>query len=87
MERYKDWNIKVPHFHLLEYYEGDKKMIVDFDLRDPVYYFSPRMIEHWENPYDDVEITMEDKRRILQNIRQYFLSRGQDAENIIMEDE
>lgn len=26
MERYKDWNIKAPHFHLLEYYEGDKKM-------------------------------------------------------------
>lgn len=86
MERYKDWDIEIPHFYCFEYYEGDKKMIVEMDFRDPVYYLSPQMIEHWEKPYEDVEITMEDKRRILQNVRQYLLLRGKDPENIVMED-
>ena len=26
MEKYKDWDIDIPHFYCLKYYEGDKKM-------------------------------------------------------------
>lgn len=86
MERYKDWDIKVPHFYCLEYYEGEKKMIVELDFRDLISYLSPRMIKQWEKPYEDVEITMEDRRRILQNIKRYLLLRGTNPSHIIMED-
>lgn len=81
----KEWYIKTPHFYCLEYNEGEKKLIVDLDMRDRVHYLHPRLIGHWEKPYEDVEITVEDKGRILQNIRQFFLLEGADPGNIIVE--
>lgn len=86
MERYKDWDIEIPHFYCMEYYEGNRKMVIEMDFRDPIYRLNPRMIEHWEPPYYDAEITEKDKSRILQNIRQFLLSRGTEPGTIIMED-
>lgn len=81
----KEWDIKVTNVYCFEYYEGDKKMVVGLDFREPIYQLSPQMIKHWEKPYEDVEITSGDKKRILENIRQFLLTKTIPS-RIIVED-
>lgn len=60
----------------MEYYEGNKKMIVDLDFRDPVQHLSLGLIDNWEKPYDSEIIEDNEKRRIIRNIEKYFIKRG-----------
>lgn len=85
MDNNKEYCIKVPHFYCLEYFEADKKMIVEMDFREEYFYLAPQLITHWEKPYDDVEITIEERERILLNIRQFLLTKTT-PRHIIMKD-
>lgn len=85
MDNNKEYYIKVPHFYCLEYFEADKRMIVEMDFREDYFYLAPQLITHWEKPYDDVEITIEDRKRILLNIRQFLLTKTT-PKHIIMKD-
>lgn len=70
----KEYHINTPHCYCIEYCEGDKKMIVDLDFREPFFELSKDIIKHWEPPYQDIEIGDDDKKRILLNIREYLLN-------------
>lgn len=79
------YSIKVPHFYCLEYFEGDKKMIVEMDFREDFFHLTSQLITHWEKPYDNVKIDTEEKKRILLNIRKFLLTKTIPS-NIFMED-
>ena len=75
MNNNEEYRIKVPHFYCLEYYEGDKKMIVEMDFREDYFYLTPQLITRWEKPYDNINIEAEEKKRILLNIRDFLLTK------------
>ncbi len=79
----RDCYIKVPHFYSFEYYEGDKKMVIELDFRDRVLYLTPTMITKWEKPFNATEISYEEKLRILDNIRECLLERRRPEQVII----
>jgi hypothetical protein len=79
----KDYYIKIPHFYSFEYYEGDKKMIIELDFRDRILHLDIDLITKWEEPFDDLEISREEKLRILNNIRECLLERWRPEEVII----
>jgi len=81
----KNYYIKIPHFYSFEYYEGDKKMVIELDFRDKILYLDADMITKWEKPFDDLEISREGKLRILNNIRECLLERRR-PEEVIIED-
>jgi hypothetical protein len=81
----RNYYIKVPHFYSFEYYEGDKKMVIELDFRDRTLYLEPDLITKWEEPFDHLEITCEDKIRILKNIRECLLERRRPEEVVIIE--
>ena len=85
MESNMIYRIEVPHFYCLEYYEDDKKMIVDIDFREDCFILEPQLITHWEKPYEEQIISEVDKKRILYNIRQFLLTKTIPS-NIIMRD-
>ena len=85
MESNMIYRIEVPHFYCLEYYEEDKKMIVDIDFREDCFILEPQLITHWEKPYEEQIISEVDKKRILYNIRQFLLTKTIPS-NIIMRD-
>ncbi len=70
-----EYRIEVPHFYCLEYYEEEKKMIVEMDFREDYFLLSSQLITHWEKPYESIEIKESDKKRILQNIRKFLLTK------------
>jgi len=79
----KDYYIKIPHFYSFEYYEGDKKMIIELDFRDRILHLDIDLITKWEKPFDNLEISREEKLRILSNIRECLLERWRPEEVII----
>lgn len=85
MAEYKEYQIDVPHFYCLEYYEGDKKMIVEMDFREDYFLLNPQLITHWERPYENIHINMDEKKRILLNIRDFLLTKTIPS-HIIMKD-
>ena len=78
--------IKIPHFWCLEYYEGNKKMTVDIDSRDPVNYLNTKLIKCWDEPYEKEIITLEEKKRIIKNIADE-LKKISKPGSVILEDE
>ena len=82
----KNCYIKIPHFYSFEYYEGDKKMIIELDFRDKILYLTPTMITRWEKPFNDLKISREEKLIILNNIRECLLEKWR-PEEVIIEDE
>lgn len=81
----KDYYIEIPHFYSFEYYEGEKKMIIELDFRDKVLYLEPDMITKWEKPYDELEIPYEEKLKILHKIRECLLIKCR-PEDVIIEE-
>ncbi len=79
----KNFYIKTLHFYSFEYHENDKTMIVELDFRDKILYLTPTMITKWEEPFDDIEISPEEKLRILNNIRECLLERRRPEQVII----
>ena len=77
--------IKIPHFWCLEYYEGDKKMTVEIDFRDPVLYLNTKLITRWDEPFEKETITDEEKKRIIRNIK-YELKLLDNCLEIVLED-
>lgn len=75
MYKFEGYEIAVPHFYCLEYYEDGKKMIVEMDFREDYFFLGPQLITHWEEPYEDIIIEMEEKKRILLNIREFLLTK------------
>ncbi|MCM1084424.1 MAG: hypothetical protein NC393_09535 [Clostridium sp.] len=61
MEEYK---ITIPHFYQLEYTEGNHKMYLDIDFRDPEIYLEVAHVEHWEKPFEN-EIISESEKNVL----------------------
>ena len=82
----KDYYIKIPHFYSFEYYEDDRKMVIELDFRDRILYLDADMITKWEKPFADLEISYAEKLRILKNIRECLLERRQPEEVIIEEE-
>lgn len=83
MEKY---NIKVPHFYCMEYYENDKKMIIEMDFRETRFFLDKSLITNWEEPYENELISESDKERILLNVREFLLTKTVPS-NIIMQEE
>lgn len=83
----KDYYIKTLHFYSFEYHEGDKMMIIELDFRDRVLYLEPDLITKWEKPYDELEISYEEKLKILHNIRECLLLKRRPEDVIIEEGE
>lgn len=81
---YNEYKIRIPHFYCLEYYEGNKKMVLDIDFREKQIVLSRDMIKNWENPYGNISLQDEEKSRILENIRNYLL-KNNSPERIVME--
>lgn len=79
----KDYYIKIPHFYSFEYYQGDKKMIIELDFRDRILHLDIDLITKWEKPFYDLEISREEKLKILYNIRECLLERWLPEEVII----
>lgn len=79
----KDYFIKTRHFYSFEYHEGDKTMAIELDFRDPVLYLTPTMLTKWEPPYQDLELSYEEKMRILNNIRECLLKKCEPEQVII----
>lgn len=77
--------IKIPHFYCMEYYEGEKKMIIEMDFRESKHFLSKELITHWEVPYQEEGISEEKKKEILSNIYEFLLSKTIPG-NIIMQD-
>lgn len=50
-------------------------MIVEMDFREDYFFLGPQLITHWEEPYEDIIIEMEEKKRILLNIREFLLTK------------
>ena len=61
--------IKIPHFWCLEYYEGDKKMTVDIDFRDPVLYLNTKLITRWDEPFEKETITGKEFMKIFRELK------------------
>lgn len=78
-----EYKIRIPHFYCLEYYEGNKKMVLDIDFREKQIVLSRDMIKNWENPYENITLQDKEKRRILENIRNYLL-KNNSPERIVM---
>lgn len=70
-----NYKIDIPHFYCLEYIEGEKKIILDIDFRDPVRYLNKSLIEKWEPPYDNDIICGAEKERIINNIYNYLVNK------------
>ena len=81
----KSYEIKVLHYHCMEYYEDNKKLIIDIDLRDPKMYLNKELIEYWEAPYENINIDEQHKKHILENLKDHFLRRGLEPAGIIIE--
>ena len=58
-------------------------MLIELDFRDKILYLTPAMITRWEKPFDDLEISRQEKLRILNNIRECLLERRRPEEVII----
>ena len=80
-----EYRIEVPHFYCLEYYEEDKKMIIEMDFREDYFILDDHLITHWEKPYDNIIIDINEKKRILFNVKQYLLTKTVPS-HIIMRD-
>ena len=85
MSNDKEYRIKVPHFYCLEYYEGDKKMNIEMDFREDYFFLGKKLITHWEKPYENMQIEVDEKERILENIKEFLLTKTIPS-NIIMMD-
>jgi hypothetical protein len=79
----KDYYIRIPHFYSFEYYEDDKKMIIELDFRDSILYLIPSMLRKWEKPFDNLEISYQERLQILNNIRECLLKKWSPEEVII----
>ena len=60
-------------------------MIVDIDFREKYLYLAPSLIHHWEEPHENIQIDNNEKKRILNNIKDFLLLR-RTADRIIMEE-
>lgn len=76
------YHITIPHFYCLEYYEENKKMILDIDFREPTIYLEPCLVKNWEPPFDNEVIHIKEKRRIIHNIYDYLIMRGYDKSEV-----
>lgn len=75
MKTKKTYKIKVPHFYCLEYFEGDKKLVVEMDFRESRFELNKDIITKWEPPYQNEIINNDDKREILKNIYDFLLTK------------
>lgn len=79
------YRIAIPHFWCLEYYEGNKKMTVDIDFRDPIICLNAKLISCWDAPFENEIITDDEKRRIIKNITNELKKRFT-PETIVLQD-
>ncbi len=70
-----EYSITIPHFYCLEYCEGEKKMVIEMDFREDYFLLEPQLITHWEKPYENVIIDVKERKKILQNIREFLLTK------------
>lgn len=63
-----EYKIEIPHFYCLDYYENGRVMKIDVDFRDKIIFLNIDLIHKWLSPYEDENITLNDKKRILNNI-------------------
>lgn len=79
------YKILIPHFYCLEYYEGERKMVIDIDFRENPIILSTAMIVCWEQPNDNIIISQNEKQQIIYNIREYLL-KNNNPERIVIEE-
>lgn len=78
------YTIKVPHFYCMEYIEGNKKMIIEMDFREPRLFLDESLITKWEVPYQDERISDKKRKEILKNVYKFLLTKTE-PENIIIQ--
>ena len=76
------YNISIPHFYCLEYYEKDRKMVLDIDFRDSIIYLESTLVKNWEAPFNNEPITEKEKKRIIRNIYDYLITQGYDKREV-----
>lgn len=82
----KDYSINVNHFYSFEYCEGDKKMVIDLDFRDRFLILTPTLITKWQEPYESLEISYEDKLSVLSKIRECLVEEGWKPEEVTIKE-
>lgn len=80
----KNYYIKIPHFYSFEYYEGEKKMVIELDFRDQYLYLTPTLITKWQEPYENLDISGKDKPKILHNIKECLINAGWKPDEVII---
>lgn len=76
------YSISIPHFYCLEYYEKDKKMVLDIDFRDSIIYLESTLVKNWEAPFNNEIITEKEKKKIIRNIYDYLIMQGYDKKEV-----
>ena len=79
-----EYRIELPHIYQIEYIEGEKRMLVEVDLREPVITYGKSLLNGWEEPFENVPISSYERTRIYLNILEYLVERfGKEDINII----
>lgn len=60
-------------------------MIIEVDFREKPIYLNTSMIRCWEDPYQAIVMSEEDKLRIINNIKKYLIEERGFSEVIIEE--
>ena len=71
----KKRHISIPRFYCMEYSEGNKKMTIDMDFRDPKLYLSKSLITHWDAPYESEDLPEEKRDEIYRYIKEHLIKK------------
>lgn len=82
----KEYNIKLRGCCELEYTEGDHKMYLDIDFREPEICLNADYVEHWEKPFENEIIPESEKKRIINNVYIGMLKQGFSTNKVKLEE-
>ena len=72
----RDFWIQIQGSDRVIYIQRERRMIVDVGLRDQVIELDPELLVRWEPPFENEQITLEEKMQILRNIRVCLIDAG-----------
>ena len=67
------YEISIPHFYCLEYRQGERRLLLEIDFRDPEIILEEALITDWEPPYAGAGIAPADKKRIMCQVYDYLV--------------
>ena len=72
----RDFWIQIQGSDRVIYIQRERRMIVDVGLRDQAIELDPELLVRWEPPFENEQITHEEKMQILRNIRVCLIDAG-----------